>query len=216
MTGASTWAVLAGLGVFHGLNPAMGWLFAVALGLQRQRRGAVLWSLLPIALGHALSIALVVATLAALRVLVNVRILQGAAALCLFAFGFYRLAARHTARGGMQVGFADLTLWSFLMATGHGAGLMLIPVLLEMPAGVGHAGHPHMAAMTTLGTSVGAALAAVGVHTLAMLVVMGLVAILVYDWAGLALLRRGWINFDLLWALALIGAGTILLAAAVR
>jgi hypothetical protein len=215
MTGASAWAALAGLGAFHGINPGMGWLFAVALGLQRQSRGAVLWSLLPIALGHAVSIALVVAALAALRVLVDLRILQGAAALLLFVFGLYRLAARHKARGGMQVGFADLTLWSFLMATGHGAGLMLIPVLLKMPVGVDHARHQHMTAMTTLGKSAGAALAAVGVHTLAMLAVTGLVAILVYEWVGLTVLRRGWINLDLLWALALIGAGTILLAAAI-
>jgi hypothetical protein len=214
VTGAWAWLALAGLGAFHGINPAMGWLFAVALGLQRGSRAAVLWALLPIALGHALSIAIVVTAVAALRVFVDLPMLQGASALLLFAFGLYRLLGRHRARGGMQVGFADLTLWSFLMASGHGAGLMLIPVLLKMSAGGAHAGH-HMAALPPMGDSAGAALAAIGVHTIAMLATTGLAAILVYDWVGVAILRRGWINFDLLWALALIATGAILLVAAV-
>ena len=213
MTDAWAWAALAGLGAFHGLNPAMGWLFAVALGMQRQSRSALLWSLLPIALGHALSIAFVVAVLAVLRVALDLRVLQVAAALLLFGFGLYRLAARHHARGGMQVGAGDLTLWSFLMATGHGAGLMLVPVLLRMPIGSGHATHLHSAA-TTLGGSAGVALGAIAVHTLAMLAVAALIAAIVYDRVGLAFLRRGWINLDLLWALALVTAGAILLAAA--
>jgi hypothetical protein len=216
VSGAWAWLALAGLGAFHGINPAMGWLFAVALGLQRRSRAAVLWALLPIALGHAVSITLVVAALAALRILVDLRLLQAVSALLLFAFGVYRLVARHRARGGMQVGFADLTLWSFLMASGHGAGLMLIPVLLKLSAGGSHAGHQHVAELAAVSESAGRALAAVGVHTVAMLVTTGLVAILVYEWVGVAVLRRGWINFDLLWALALIAMGVILLAAALR
>jgi len=148
VTDAWAWTALAGLGAFHGVNPAMGWLFAVALGLQRGSRAAVLWSLLPIALGHALSIAFIVAVLALLHAVLDLRVLQLGAALVLFAFGLYRLAARHRARGGMQVGARDLTLWSFLMATGHGAGLMLVPVLLRMPIGPGHAAHDHSAAET--------------------------------------------------------------------
>src|SRR2546430_2051410 len=139
------WAVLAGLGAFHGINPAMGWLFAVALGLQRGNRAAVVWALWPIALGHALSIVAVVAVVGALRIVVEIVWLQIAGALMLFAAAAYRLFGRHTARVGMQVGFRDLTVWSFVMATGHGAGVMLIPVLLRLPAGSGHAGHLHSA-----------------------------------------------------------------------
>ncbi len=209
------WVALAGLGAFHGINPAMGWLFAVGLGLQRRSRSAVLWSLLPIALGHALSIALVVAALALLRVMLDLRLLQIAAALLLIGFGVWRLVARHKARGGMQVRAVDLALWSFLMATAHGAGLMLLPVLLELSIGAAHADHAQMAAMAVLGQGASTALAAIAVHSFAMLAAAGTIAVVVYEWLGLAFLRRGWINLDLLWALALLAAGAILVVAAV-
>jgi hypothetical protein len=197
---------LAGLGAFHGVNPAMGWLFAVALGLQRQSLRAVLWSLLPIALGHAVSIAAVVAAVAVLQLLIDMRLLQWGAAALLVGFGLYRLVARHRGRGGMQVGFGELALWSFLMATAHGAGLMLIPVLLNFDMGADHAMH-----MQGIGTEIGASVAAVIVHTIAMLAVAGAIAVVVYRWVGLAFLRRGWINVDLIWSIALIAAGVALL-----
>jgi hypothetical protein len=201
VTAVWPWLALAGLGAFHGLNPAMGWLFAVALGLQRESMRAVLWSLLPIALGHAISIAVVVAGLALLQAVIGLPALQWGAALLLIGFGVYRLAARHRGRGGMQVGFGDLVLWSFLMATAHGAGLMLVPVLLHLPVHAAHANH--------LQPGMGAA--AVAVHTAALLAVAGAVAVVVYRWVGLAFLRRGWINVDLIWAIALIAAGAALL-----
>ena len=215
MTATWQWLALAGLGAFHGINPAMGWLFAVALGLQRNSRAALLWALLPIAAGHALSIALIIAVLGALRALVDPVVLQVGAAVTLIAFGLYRLFARHRVRVGMQVGAADLMLWSFLMATAHGAGLMLLPVLMGMPIDILHHDHAHMAVATAAGSSAVTALAAVAVHTAGMLAVAGAIAIAVYEWVGLAFLRRGWINLDLMWVLALIGAGAILLLFAV-
>jgi hypothetical protein len=202
---------LAGLGAFHGLNPAMGWLFAVALGLQRGNRAAVLQSLLPIAGGHALSVGIVVLVIVVLRALVDLATLQVGAAIALIGFGLYRLLARHRGRVGMHVGGVQLLLWSFLMATAHGAGLMLIPLLLKMPLGTVRGEHAHMSAIDPLGTASGTALAVVGIHTLAMLATTGAVAIVVYEWVGLAFLRRGWINLDLVWTFALIGAGLILL-----
>jgi len=218
---AAAWAALAGLGAFHGLNPAMGWLFAVALGLQQGNRGGVLRALPPIAVGHALSVALVVAALAALRVFVDVLALQIGSAVALIGFGLYRLRARHAGKVGMRVSGGQLVLWSFLMATAHGAGLMLAPVLLEMPMDSMHAHHAHMmtspaseGAGNSLTAIVATALAVVAVHTLAMLVVAGAIAVIVYEWVGLAFLRRGWINLDLVWVLALIGAGVILLVTA--
>jgi hypothetical protein len=211
MTAAWPWLALAGLGAFHGLNPAMGWLFAVALGLQRQSMRAVLWSLLPIAAGHAVSIAVVVATVAALQQVIELQTLQWGAALLLIGFGVYRLRARHRGRGGMQVGFADLVLWSFLMATAHGAGLMLIPVLLHIEIAGGHAMHLH-----DLGSTAAAGTLAVGAHTAAMLAVAGAIAVVVYRWVGLAFLRRGWINVDLIWSIALIAAGAALLVPGFR
>ena len=210
------WVALAGLGAFHGLNPAMGWLFAVALGLQRGNRAAVLQSLLPIAAGHALSVGMVVLAIGALRAFVDPMILQVGAAIALIGFGLYRLLARHRGRVGMQVSRIQLLVWSFLMATAHGAGLMLIPVLLKMPIGTARGEHAHMSAMSSLGATTGTSLAAVGIHTLVMLSVAGAVAVAVYEWVGLAFLRRGWFNLDLVWVLVLIGAGFILLVMALR
>lgn len=214
MTSAWPWLALAGLGAFHGLNPAMGWLFAVALGLQRRSRSAVLVSLLPIAVGHALSVALVVVAVGLLRAFVDFRMLQIGAAVALISFGVYRLLARHRARVGMQVSHVDLVVWSFLMATAHGAGLMLLPVLLEMPIGTEGFGHTHITAANEIGTSAATGFAAVAVHTAAMLAVAGAIAVAVYEWVGLEFLRRGWINLDLLWVLALVGAGVALLITA--
>jgi len=142
--------------------------------------------------------------------------LRWTAAAVLIAFGLYRLAARHKPRaGGMQVGFADLTVWSFLMATGHGAGLMLIPVILRLPIGEGHTLHPRWRGLPLTADVIGAVLA-VAVHTVAMLAVAGVIAVVVYEWVGLAFLRRGWINLDLLWAVALFAPGALLLAAALH
>lgn len=125
------WLVVFGLGLFHGVNPAMGWLFAVALGLQEQKRAAVLRALAPIALGHALSIGIILAAVILARISVPHRTLKIAAAAILFAFGLYRLfRSRHPKWIGMRVGFGDLTLWSFIMASAHGAGLMLVPLFL--------------------------------------------------------------------------------------
>jgi len=215
VTKAWPWLALVGLGAFHGINPAMGWLFAVALGMQRKSRAAVLGSLLPIAAGHALSVVLIIAAIGALGTLLDPVALKIGAAVTLIGFGLYRLLARHRARIGMQVGPADLVLWSFLMATAHGAGLMLLPVLLGMPMGIPHHDHTHMLVAAAVGSSAVTALAAVAVHTAAVLAVAGAVAIAVYEWVGLEFLRRGWINFDLVWVIALIGAGAILLTVAV-
>src|SRR5688572_3493564 len=126
------WLSLLGLGAYHGINPGMGWLFAVALGLQQKRRRAVLSALPPIALGHALSVGIVVLLLALAQASLPAKALRITAAGVLFGFGLYRLRrSRHPNWVGMRVGFRDLTLWSFLMASAHGAGLMLLPLLLR-------------------------------------------------------------------------------------
>jgi hypothetical protein len=214
MSGVWPWAALAGLGALHGVNPAMGWLFAVAIGLQRKSRAAIAWSLLPIAVGHAASIALVVVAVVALRPWIDYGTLRLGAAVALIAFGVFRLVARHRARIGMQVSGGDLALWSFLMATAHGAGLMLLPVLLSMPLGMPSDTQMHMPVAGMLGQSAATGVAAVAVHTVAMLCVAGAIAFVVYEWLGLAFLRRAWINFDRVWALLLIGAGVLLLIVA--
>ena len=211
MTDVWPWLALAGLGAFHGLNPAMGWLFSVALGLQHRSRVKVLWSLVPIAAGHAISVAGVVALLMLAGRVADLDALRWIAAVSLIAFGLYRLSGRHKSRvTGMQVGFTDLTIWSFLMATSHGAGLMLLPVLVGMTSDNLHAAHMHGNSLPVGADAIGASLV-VAVHTLAMLAVSGLIAVVIYERVGLAFLRRGWINLDLLWAIALCAAGIIIL-----
>src|SRR5450755_1927089 len=140
---AWAWVTLFLLGAYHGINPGMGWLFAVALGLQKQSGRAVWQALLPIALGHVLAIALVIAVAVIAGAVLPIKVIRIAVVVLLIGFGIYRIVTKsHPRFGGMQVGFRDLTIWSFLMACAHGAGLMLLPVLLGMSAmGAGHETH---------------------------------------------------------------------------
>jgi hypothetical protein len=215
------WLALILLGAYHGLNPAMGWLFAVSLGLQEGRQEAVLKAFWPIALGHAAAVTLVVAAVLAAQVVVPLDVLKYVGGGALILFGLYKLIRRkHPRWVGMRVGFKDLTAWSFIMASAHGAGLMLIPVLLALSGAMqemehraheehehwGHSVHLFLTNPATL-----ADLAAVVVHTLAMFAVMAAVALVVYDRIGLMILKRTWFNVDLIWAGALMVAGAIAL-----
>jgi len=207
------WLAVFGLGIFHGINPAMGWLFAVALGLQEQKRAAVFRALPPMVLGHALSIAIIIAAVLLARVSLPHRALKIAAAVILFAFGFYRvLRSRHPNWVGMRVGFGDLTLWSFVMASAHGAGLMLVPLFLGSPAApeAHHHGSQHGTAFVNF-SAPSLLAASVAVHTLGYLLMTALVAILVYEKLGVAILRRAWFNVDLVWMLALMITGAFIL-----
>jgi uncharacterized membrane protein (UPF0136 family) len=214
------WLTLLGLGVFHGINPAMGWLFAVALGLQEQRRAAVFGALVPIALGHALSIGIIIAAVLLARISLPHTALKVAAATILFAFGLYRLVrSRHPNWVGMRVGFGDLTLWSFIMASAHGAGLMLIPLFLKSaPSPLALGTSPigsHMHSTCGFGfdniSSPSLLAGSIAVHTLGFLLATGLVAMLVYEKLGVGMLRRAWFNMDLFWMLALMVTGVFVL-----
>ena len=209
------WLAVFGLGIFHGINPAMGWLFAVALGLQEQKRAAVFRALPPMVLGHALSIGIVVAVVLVARVSVPPRTLKIAAAFILFGFGLYRLVrSRHPNWVGMRVGFGDLTFWSFLMASAHGAGLMLVPFFLpSSAAGESHHHEGHQMHTWAFGNFNAPSLliAAVVIHTLGYLLTTALVAIVVYEKLGVAILRRAWFNIDLIWMLALMVTGVFIL-----
>lgn len=213
MHGTWPWVLIALLGAYHGLNPAMGWLFAVGLGMQEGDRRAVRGALLPIAIGHEASIAVVAALVLGLGVLTDATILHVVAGATLVAFGLYRFARprAHPRWTRMRVNRGELTWWSFLMSSAHGAGLMVAPVLI----GAGAAGASADQGSTTLGhvdvagMSVLATLGAVSVHVAAMLLVMGTVALLVYDHFGTRLLRSTWINLDWLWAGAFVLAGVV-------
>jgi hypothetical protein len=197
------WLALAGLGAFHGLNPAMGWLFAVALGLHRKSRTVVLASLLPLALGHLASAAIVALAFVALGFAVDPRLARYFAGALLIGWAVYHYlyGHRHRVRVGLTTGMAGLAFWSFVMATAHGAGMMLVPVLM-----------PLCLSAAAGGTSpLPVALAGLTVHTAAMLAVTGLIAVIVYEWIGLAFLRRAWFNIDLVWSAALAAAGLLVL-----
>jgi hypothetical protein len=206
------WLAVALLGAYHGVDPSMGWLFAVALGLQERRRGKVIAALFPIAAGHLISVGLVVA-LIAYAISAQWWIVRPLGAAALIAFGLFRFIRprAHPRWVAMRVNARDLTVWSFLMATAHGAGLMLFPVLMDMrmPA----MGRHHMMRPTPVigrgALGFARALAVVSLHTGAMLLVMGAVALIIYEWVGLKILRSAWINLDTIWAGALVAAGAM-------
>jgi hypothetical protein len=209
------WLGLVGLGAFHGLNPAMGWLLAVARGLQEGRRAAVWSALLAVALGHEASIALAAFLVGGLRLVAATDALRAGSAGLLLGYGAFRLlwpGRAHPRWVGLRLGWWDVVVWSFLMSSAHGAGLMLAPLLLGLPTG--HHAHDELAGLgLDLSASNGAALLLAGaaglVHTLAMLGVMALVAWLVYEKLGLGVLRKGWLNLDRVWAVALLTTGTV-------
>ncbi len=223
MSDWGTYIALFGMGAYHGINPAMGWLFAVALGMQEKRRQAVFAALLPIALGHMIAVAVVLLLIGLAKAHIPLQALRIGLAVILIGFGMYRIIrSRHPAWVGMRVGFRDLTLWSFLMASAHGAGLMLAPVLL----GFSETAHANRGAQTALLDShaqhlvvsplepaIGwlGWLGALGVHTTAHLLVSALIAFAVYEKLGLALLRRAWLNMDRLWVITLVCSGILLL-----
>jgi hypothetical protein len=201
------WLVLAGLGAFHGLNPAMGWLFAVALAMHRDSRTIIVQALPAIALGHALSIAIVAGAVVLAGIAIRLQALLAGCGILLIGWAIYHqlYGHRHRVRVGMRTGLAGLALWSFLMATAHGAGLMVLPALIPLCLGDSPLGE--IAAKGAVGT----VLAAVAIHTAAMLAVTGAIAVAVREWLGLAILRGAWINFDLIWTVALVLTGLVLL-----
>jgi hypothetical protein len=198
------------LGAFHGINPGMGWLFAVALGMQERRPGAVWRALMPLTLGHGLAIAVAVLVAVVAGVAVPAGSLKLPVAAALGVMGAYRLV-RHThfTGAGMRVGMRGLTTWSFLMATCHGAGLMVLPVFLGMSAPASGAScHVSGAASANAATAVTATL----VHAAGYLIVTAAVAWLVFTKVGVGILRNAWFNVDLIWAVALIATAVLTVA----
>jgi hypothetical protein len=211
------WLTLIGLGAYHGVNPAMGWLFAVSRGMQQRSRRAVVSSLLPLAIGHELSIALVAVLVLGATAVVDPSAVHLAAAITLFAFGIFRFVKprAHPRWTTMQVNGRELTLWSFLMSTAHGAGLMVAPVLLGLQDAASASAHVRAHDKVDAGMAAHVPLLSGGVgitlHVAAMLVVMGAVAVLVYEKLGVEVLRRAWLNTDQLWAAAFVAAAVFTL-----
>ena len=204
-----SWPALLALGAGHGINPAMGWLFAVALGLQRGTRRAVWGSLGPLAMGHAAAILATVAIAGLIGKVVPLTVLRWITAALLVGLGLFRLVrSRHITYGGMRVNARELATWSFLMASAHGAGLMVLPLVLGGGAPAPHAGHMTVASLG-VGVLQWSGLAAAAVHAVGYLLVTGAVAAVVYERLGLGFLRSAWVNLDLLWAGALLATGIV-------
>jgi hypothetical protein len=209
VTSDAAWLTLAGLGVYHGVNPAMGWLFAVSRGMQERSRRAVLRSLVPIAIGHEASIALVAALVLGLSTTTDPQALRIGAAAALVAFGIFRFVKprAHFRWTSMRVSDRELGLWSFLMSTAHGAGLMVAPVIIGLQA----SSHSHDDMAMLSDGPIDIAAVGIAVHVLAMVAVMGAIAFFVYERVGLQILRRAWLNTDQVWAGAFVLAGLVTL-----
>jgi hypothetical protein len=206
----TSWAMLMTLGAFHGVNPGMGWLFAVALGMQERHRGAVLRALVPLGAGHALAVAVAVGAALAIGAAIPLGDVRWPMAGILVSLGVWRFFRhQHPRWAGMRVGMGGLTMWSFLMATAHGAGLMVVPVFVRMSmmGGSGHTHHMPAAA----GTNATAALLATGLHAASYLAVTACIALVVFEKVGVGILRRAWFNLDLIWAAALVATGAMTL-----
>ena len=204
------WEAMAFLGVYHGINPGMGWLFAVALGLQHGSARGVWRALPPLVAGHAAAVGVVLLLAGLAQLIVPFDDLRFVVASMLIVLGLYRLRRHgHPRYGGMQVGLRDLTAWSFLMASAHGAGVMVLPFVMQSAA-VSAASHDHAHAASAA-TALATGGLAVAVHTVAYFTAMTLIAWVVYRRFGLSLLRTAWFNLDWIWAGALVITGLIVL-----
>jgi hypothetical protein len=207
--GSTALWLMALFGAYHGINPGMGWLFAVALGMQEEKGSAVGRALCPIALGHALAVGAVVLAAAFLGMALPQEAIRYSVAAFLFGLGVYSLVRhRHPRWVRMQVGFRDLAVWSFLIATAHGAGLMVLPVLLgHSTVEAAHRMTDHYHAVAA--SSPLAALLATAVHTTTYLAVTGFVAWVVYSKLGLGILRKAWPNINFVRAAVLVVTGMV-------
>ena len=212
MHGLTLLLAVAALGAYHGANPAMGWLFAVSLGMQDDSRRSVVRALPAIAIGHELAVVLVAVVVSALGLLADPMLLQVCAAAALIGFGVFRfLRPRwHPRWTRMRVCGRELVVWSFLMSTAHGAGLMVAPLLI---AGAASGAHQHdLIPAGNLDLRATALL--VTVHAAAMIAVTSAIALWVYGRFSTRLLRRLWPNLDAVWAAAFVVSGTFALLTA--
>ncbi len=208
-TTVGLWLAVTGSGIYHGINPGMGWPLAVSAGLMGKGRRDLLAALGPLAAGHFLAMAGILLPFAAMAALVTwQREIRVGAGLLVIAVGIYLLINRRHPRFLTRIRPTQLVLWSFAVATVHGAGLMLVPIYLglcraqDMETG-------HQAAATLIGGNLLTAIAVSVVHALAMIVSGGIIAFAVHKWLSLNFISKSWFNLDIVWALSLILVGGI-------
>lgn len=206
---AALWWAVVGVGIYHGINPGMGWPLAVSSALMEGRAAALPKALLALAVGHFLSMTLILLPFSMMAALVSFeREIRIAAALIVIGMGLYLLINRRHPRFLSRVPPSRLALWSFLAALAHGAGLMLVPMYLGLcQTDALDAGH--QAATTLMASNLGTALMVAAVHTAAMILSGAILAVGVYLWLGLRFLSKSWFNLDILWAVSLVLVGVI-------
>jgi hypothetical protein len=206
------WLAVVVSGLYHGVNPAMGWPLAVSSGLMERRARALLDALLYLGAGHVSAMFVVIAPFAMLAILLAwQREIQICASVLVIGFGVFLLIWRRHPRVLARIPRSRLLLWSFAIAIAHGAGLMLVPIYLGLCRPFDTDGG-HQAAQALIGANLGLALLVSGVHATAMFVAGGALAWLVYRYLGLRFLSRSWFNLDAVWASSLILIGTLSLA----
>jgi hypothetical protein len=209
-TPAWLWLAVVASGLYHGINPGMGWPLAVSAGLMEKNPRALLLALWPLSVGHVLAMLLMLLPFALLLALVEwQREIRTAAALIVVGFGFFRLLERGHPRVLARIPPTQLGLWSFAIAIAHGAGLMLVPIYLGL---CGTAAHDHDAAGPLVEASLAMAMLVSVVHVAAMIAAGGCLAWLVYRYLGLKFVSRSWFNLDAIWAVSLILVGAVALA----
>lgn len=214
MTAAGLWLTVVVSGIYHGLNPAMGWPLAVSAGLMGRGRRDLLGTLGLLALGHLLAMAAILLPFTLMTAVVRwQREIRIGAALAVIAFGLWLLVHRRHPRFIARIRPTQLALWSFAVATAHGAGLMLVPIYLGL-CRANELDRGHQAARALIGGNVATAVAVSVVHTAAMIFTGGLIALLVHAWLGLRFLSRSWFNLDAVWAASLVAVGGVALTIA--
>jgi len=210
------WGAVIISGLYHGVNPGMGWPLAVSAALMERRPTALIKAMGMLAGGHFLAMIGILLPFALLIVLVQWQVeIRVGAGLIVIAMGVYLLINRSHPRFLARVHPARLVFWSFLAAMAHGAGLMLVPIYLGICA-AGDTDAGHLAAQTLMGGGIGVAVLVATVHTLSMTIAGGFVATLIYVWLGLKFISKTWLNLDLAWAISLILVGAFGVYSAVR
>jgi len=211
-TPAALWLAVVASGLFHGVNPGMGWPLAVSAGLMEKSSRALVAALWPLTAGHLLAMLLVILPFALLVTLVEwQRQIQIGASLLVIGFGIFRLLNRRHPRALARIRPAQLGLWSFAVAIAHGAGLMLVPIYLGL-CQASDLDKGHQAAGALINFNLGMAVLTSVVHSASMIAAGGLSAWLVYRYLGLKFMQRSWFNLDTTWAVSLILVGAIALA----
>jgi hypothetical protein len=209
-TAAGLWLAVVASGLYHGVNPGMGWPLAVSAGLMEKSQRALFLTLWPLSVGHLLAILVMLLPFALLLALAQwQREIQAAAALLVIGYGAFLLLRRRHPRALARIPPTQLGLWSFAIAIAHGAGLMLVPIYLGL---CGTPAHGHETAGPLVEANLGMAMLVAVVHVVATIAAGGCLAWLVYRYLGLKFVSRSWFNLDTSWAASLVLVGAVALA----